>query len=54
MEVATENAKHISEYNGTTYYFCGRGCKLDFEEEPETYLTTDADHQGHSEGHHHS
>ena len=22
----------------TDYYFCGRGCKLDFEEDPARYL----------------
>jgi YHS domain-containing protein len=52
MEVDTRTAKHVSEHNGTTYYFCGRGCKLDFEEEPEAYLTED--HQAHSVGHNHS
>lgn len=26
------------EYEGETYYFCSRGCKLDFEEDPEKYL----------------
>ena len=51
MEVDPRTAQHVSEYKGTTYYFCGRGCKLDFEEEPETYMTED--HQAHSEGHHH-
>ena len=25
-------------YKGTEYFFCGRGCKLDFEEDPERYL----------------
>jgi P-type Cu+ transporter len=23
-----------SEHEGSTYYFCGRGCKLDFDEDP--------------------
>lgn len=27
-----------SEVSGTTYYFCGRGCKLEFEDAPEKYL----------------
>jgi len=26
------------ERNGETYYFCSRGCMLDFEEQPEKYL----------------
>ncbi len=38
MEVETETAQHMTEHDGTTHYFCGRGCKLDFEEEPERYL----------------
>lgn len=31
-------ARLSSEYNGETYYFCGRGCKLDFDEEPAKYF----------------
>ena len=27
------------EHNGTTYYFCGHGCKAEFEEDPEGYLS---------------
>jgi P-type Cu+ transporter len=38
MEVETEGAALTSEHAGTTYYFCSRGCLLDFEEEPEKYL----------------
>jgi P-type Cu+ transporter len=38
MEVDTERAEHVSEYQGTTFYFCSRGCKLDFEDEPQRYL----------------
>ncbi len=38
MEVETEGARHTSEYKGKTYYFCGRGCKLEFDEDPEKYL----------------
>ena len=26
------------EYNGTTYYFCSKGCLRAFEKEPEKYL----------------
>src|ERR1035437_8349589 len=26
------------EYDGETYYFCSRGCKLDFEDDPDKYL----------------
>ena len=38
MDVETEGAQLTSEREGTTYYFCGKGCKLDFEEDPEKYL----------------
>ncbi len=27
-----------SEHEGQTYSFCGKGCKLDFEEDPAKYL----------------
>ncbi len=38
MDVEIEGAQLTSEYEGNTYYFCSRGCKLDFQEEPEKYL----------------
>jgi YHS domain-containing protein len=38
MEVETEGAKLTYEYEGRTYYFCGKGCMLDFQEDPEKYL----------------
>lgn len=37
MEVDTDTELKV-EYDGETYYFCSRGCKLDFEEDPEKYL----------------
>lgn len=27
-----------SSHGGKEYVFCGRGCKLDFEEDPERFL----------------
>lgn len=27
-----------TEYNGETYYFCGKGCLLEFRDHPETFL----------------
>ncbi len=27
------------EHEGKTYYFCGRGCFLEFSEDPEGYLS---------------
>ena len=38
MEVNPEVAKAqglSSDYDGQTYYFCGKGCKLDFDENPD-------------------
>jgi len=41
MDVNTEIASTkalTSDHDGETYYFCGRGCKLDFEEDPAKYF----------------
>lgn len=41
MSVDTERAARnglMVEHNGTTYFFCGRGCILDFRDDPEKYL----------------
>jgi YHS domain-containing protein len=36
-EVARARGLH-SRHHDVDYLFCGRGCKLDFEEDPERYL----------------
>ena len=41
MTVDPAKAKASCEHEGTTYYFCGKGCKLDFEDEPERILAPD-------------
>jgi Cu+-exporting ATPase len=41
MDVEREGAQLTSEHEGTTYYFCSRGCKLDFDEDPARYLDPD-------------
>ncbi len=38
MQVNEQAAPEIYEYQGETYYFCGPGCKLAFEETPEKFL----------------
>lgn len=38
MSVEIANARYISEYNGTKYYFCARSCMNNFNREPEKYL----------------
>jgi Cu+-exporting ATPase len=34
---ALEKGLH-SNYKSTDYFFCGKGCKLEFDEDPERYL----------------
>jgi P-type Cu+ transporter len=41
MEVDTTTSTLSLEYDGTTYWFCGKGCLLDFQEDPERYLAAD-------------
>lgn len=36
IDPATAAAK--SEYRGTTYFFCARGCQVAFDKDPGTYL----------------
>ena len=43
MEVETDTTDLKVEHDGTTYWFCGKGCLLDFQEDPAAYLA--ADHQ---------
>ena len=35
--VATEKGLHLT-HGGVEYYFCGKGCVLDFRDEPERFL----------------
>ena len=38
MDVDMTTAQNKTEYHGQTYYFCSRGCMLDFQDDPEKYL----------------
>ncbi len=38
MEVDEATATETAVHAGKTYYFCARGCRLDFEDDPEKYL----------------
>lgn len=41
MTVDLEGARAaglVTEHDGETYGFCGRGCYLDFTEDPDKYL----------------
>ncbi len=42
-----------AEHDWETYYFCSRGCLLDFEDEPARFLDPDYKPEGaHDMGHH--
>ncbi len=41
MKVDDQNAAGQSTYQGTTYYFCGQGCKKKFDQSPEQYASKD-------------
>lgn len=49
MDIERKTAAGTSEYEGTTYYFCGRGCKMDFDEDPAGVLKAEAEYD-HSQG----
>ena len=39
VEPAQAEANGLTaEHNGVTYYFCGRGCLLEFRDNPDQYL----------------
>ena len=38
MEVDSATSFCRYEYDGTTYWFCGKGCLLEFKDDPEKYL----------------
>ena len=44
MQVDTDDAQAkglTAEHEGQTYYFCGRGCMLDFKDDPAPYFAPD-------------
>jgi Cu+-exporting ATPase len=46
MDVDTERSQLSLEYEGKTYWFCGKGCMLEFQDDPEKYLDQDYQPQG--------
>ena len=44
MDIDPASAAGTSEYKGVTYYFCARGCKLDFDDDPEGVLKAEAEY----------
>ncbi len=41
MKVDEPEAEAQSTHEGNTYYFCSAGCKKKFDENPETYASTE-------------
>ena len=41
MTVDTTTSQLSLEHDGKTYWFCSRGCLLEFSEDPDKYLVTD-------------
>ena len=41
MDVDTETSTLSLEHDGKTYWFCGKGCLLEFKDDPEQYLSPD-------------
>ena len=39
MDVDTSNARHKSEHQGRSFYFCCAGCKQTFDKQPEKYAS---------------
>jgi Cu+-exporting ATPase len=38
MEVDTITSQYSLAHGGATYWFCGKGCLLDFRDDPAAYL----------------
>ena len=41
MSVDTTTSQLSLEHDGKTYWFCGKGCLLDFRDDPEAFLALD-------------
>ena len=50
MDINPATAAGTSTHEGTAYYFCSRGCKVDFDEDPAAVLAAEAAHD-HSRPH---
>ncbi len=48
MDITVAEAKGSSEHEGVTYYFCGMGCKVEFDADPAAALKAEAEYD-HSE-----
>ena len=52
MQVDEANARWKSDYMGTTYYFCGPGCKQAFDRNPAKYAEGSGQHAHAGHGDH--
>ncbi len=46
MDVDTEKSQLSLEHDGETYWFCGKGCLLEFKDDPDKYLDPNFTPQG--------
>ncbi len=47
MQVDEKKAAATSVYQGTTYYFCARECKVTFDKNPEKFVVKGGTQAGH-------
>jgi YHS domain-containing protein len=40
MEISKNEAMATLDYQGKRYYFCAKGCKVLFDQDPEKYITS--------------
>ncbi len=53
MDVDSEKAAATIDYKGETYYFCSKGCKEQFAQNPKKYLRAE-ENKIHEGNRHHS
>jgi YHS domain-containing protein len=42
MSVDTTTSQLSLDHDGRTYWFCSKGCLLDFQDDPQAFLGSDA------------
>ena len=45
MDVKERSAAGESSFEGETYYFCSKDCKVKFDEDPDLYVDEDDDEE---------
>ena len=46
MDVDPKTAVFKSVYEGETYFFCKKSCKMTFDRDPKTYIATEKNDNG--------